>query len=93
MVNYSHQHRLYRKTLEPQVAAGGVECWRCGELIEPGEPWDLGHSDEDKSLWLGPEHRRCNRSSQARGRPTAYRRSREDPDLKGTSRTWRSRDW
>ena len=22
-----------------------VRCARCGELIEPGTPWDLGHVD------------------------------------------------
>jgi hypothetical protein len=38
-------------------------CWRCGKMIEPGEPWHLGHltpyalggSDAE----LAPEHQRC----------------------------------
>ena len=25
------------------VEAGMARCARCGELIEPGTPWDLGH--------------------------------------------------
>jgi hypothetical protein len=40
-----------------------VDCARCGERIEPGEPWDLGHDDVDRSRYTGPEHRRCNRST------------------------------
>jgi hypothetical protein len=41
------------------VAGGYVACSRCGLLIEPGTPWDLGHPDSGSSG--GPEHRRCNR--------------------------------
>jgi hypothetical protein len=45
---------------------GRVHCARCGELIAPGAPWDLGHSDEDRSVWSGPGHRRCHRATAAR---------------------------
>jgi len=40
-------------------------CSRCGEPIELGEAWDLGHDDDD---WTrsGPEHERCNRATAAR---------------------------
>ena len=54
-------HRLTRKALVPVVAAGGVNCVRCGEPIEPGTPWDLGHDDHDPSVHSGPEHAKCNR--------------------------------
>jgi hypothetical protein len=31
--------------------------------ILPGQDWDLGHDDYDRSRYTGPEHRRCNRQT------------------------------
>jgi hypothetical protein len=46
------------------VEAGMVRCARCGELIKPGEPFDLGHVDgSGKTLYSGIEHRKCNRAT------------------------------
>ena len=55
-------HRKLRKEFAPMVAAGLVNCARCGELIEPGTPWDLGHADDGLD-YNGPEHAYCNRSA------------------------------
>ena len=63
---YGERHRALRARFEPAVAAGLARCVRCGEPIGPGEPWDLGHMDDDRSRWSGPEHASCNRSSAGR---------------------------
>ena len=71
-------HRLGRKALKPAVATGLVRCargerckfreWVDGELvggfIRLGQPWDLGHRDEESVG--GPEHRECNRGAPSR---------------------------
>ena len=63
---YGHHHQQLRKRLAPLVAAGLARCARCGEAIKPGEPWDLGHDDLDRSLYKGAEHARCNRVTNRR---------------------------
>jgi hypothetical protein len=65
---YGSRHRTRRAAVAPLVAAGAVDCWRCGKRIEVGEPWDLGHSDADRSRYRGPEHAYCNRAAAARRR-------------------------
>jgi len=71
---YGAKHQALRKAWERKVAAGGVGCARCGLEIAPGEPWDLGHVDGDRTQHSGPEHRRCNRATA--GRETVRRQSR-----------------
>jgi hypothetical protein len=58
---YDATHRKLRKAWEPDVAEGIVDCAKCGRLIIPGTPWDLGHTD-DRTDWTGPEHAACNRA-------------------------------
>jgi hypothetical protein len=60
---YGRRHREARALFEPMVAAGLARCARCGELIEPGAAWDLGHDDVYPELHSGPEHPRCNRAA------------------------------
>lgn len=61
---YGTEHDRLRREWAPKVATGNVRCWRCGRYIAPGEAWDLGHHDEDRSRYRGPEHaNQCNRSA------------------------------
>jgi hypothetical protein len=52
-------------TFRPLVASGLALCARCGLSIAPGAAWDLGHT-EDRSVYSGPEHRKCNQLAGAR---------------------------
>jgi hypothetical protein len=62
---YGRRHRKIRDQVAKLVARGDAVCWRCGLPILPGMLWDLGHSDIDRLVYMGPEHQRCNRSSAA----------------------------
>ena len=64
--DYCAHHIALRKAWEPVVLAGQASCWRCGKPIEPGQWWDLGHDDHDRTLYRGPECRPCNRSTSGR---------------------------
>ena len=64
---YGGAHRALRKRLAPLVASGQMRCARCGEVILPGTPFDLGHADGDRTRYHGLEHAACNRGA-ARGR-------------------------
>jgi hypothetical protein len=63
---YGAEHQKLRRRLAPQVEAGLVNCWRCGDPIRPGEAWDLGHDDHDRRRYRGPEHVGCNRATASR---------------------------
>lgn len=75
---YDERHRRLRRRWAREIALGGVHCARgpqclerdrpTGTLILPGESWDLGHDDHDRSRYNGPEHRRCNRATASRDR-------------------------
>jgi hypothetical protein len=56
---YTNAHVARRRQLEPLVATGQARCSRCGQPIEPGQPWHLDHRD-DRSGYLGPSHATCN---------------------------------
>lgn len=47
---YGHRHQSLRKQWRRLVDMGAVVCARCGFPIVPGEPWDLGHDDHDRSV-------------------------------------------
>jgi hypothetical protein len=80
-------HRRRRKELEPVVARGLTPCARCGELIRPGEPWDLDHLDGGVG-YRGPSHARCNRAT------SRHRVEREQKRAAGVSqKRLTSREW
>jgi hypothetical protein len=61
-----HHHRQVRRRWKQVVDQGKCLCWRCGRLIEPGTPWDLGHVDGSRTQYAGPEHAKCNRGAPRR---------------------------
>jgi len=65
---YGGLHQKLRAQAKVLVDAGAAVCWRCGLGINPGEPFDLGHDDHDRTAYRGPEHRRCNRATNGRGK-------------------------
>jgi len=81
---YGRAHQLLRSEWKKKVDAGGVNCARCGDRIEPGSPWDLGHDDEDRTRYWGPEHRRCNRQTGTH----RVQRERGSEEKRPLSRVW-----
>ena len=63
---YDAQHDAERARWVPLVATGMVRCWRCRDHIAADQPFDLGHDDEDRSVYRGPEHVSCNRATSTR---------------------------
>jgi hypothetical protein len=69
---YGAKHRRLRADWQSRIDAGErVVCWRCDEagephLILPGEPFDLGHDDLDRTKWRGPECPSGNRATAGR---------------------------
>jgi hypothetical protein len=83
---YGTAHQLRRKQWAPFVAAGMVNCARCGQRIKRGEAFDLGHVDgSGYDRWSGPEHRLSKDCPAGGNRATA--RHRYEHRLK------RSRQW
>ena len=63
---YGPEHDRLRAQWKPKVETGNVRCARCRRFINPGDAWDLGHDDEDRSKYTGPEHQACNRATAGR---------------------------
>lgn len=85
---YGVAHQAERARWAPKVDAGQVDCARCGEPIIPGRPWDLGHDDNDRSVYQGPEHRHCNREAGGRNGAAVSNAKRGLQPVVRTSRDW-----
>ena len=63
---YGEAHKARRRREARRIKAGGAICWRCTKPIDPDTPsdqWDLGHDDNDRTKYMGPEHVSCNRAT------------------------------
>lgn len=66
---YGAPHQALRQAWRTRIDSGEpVACWRCGERIDPGSTFDLGHDDSDRSVTRGPEHVACNRATNSHDR-------------------------
>jgi hypothetical protein len=72
---YGSAHKKLRKEWAKVVASGLATCARCNDPITVGQPWDLGHDDLDRSKYVGPEHRRCNRQTSTHRKQQGVSRS------------------
>ncbi|WP_374107425.1 endonuclease domain-containing protein [Nocardioides sp. cx-169] len=63
---YGADHEARRAEWAPIVAQGGVQCWRCREVLDPALPWHLGHDDHDRTKYRGPECVPCNTATAGR---------------------------
>lgn len=62
---YGSKHKAMRADWAKHVATGLIPCAKCGNPIESGQAWDLGHAD-NRSEYTGPEHAACNRADGGR---------------------------
>ena len=60
---YDSAHRRLRAAWQALIDRGEVvHCARCGALIT-GTSWQLGHDDNDRTKYNGPECASCNASA------------------------------
>jgi len=85
---YGTAHQKLRAQVAILVASGEAVCWRCRRPIWPGSDWDLGHSDWDRSQYMGPEHQRCNRAAAARKGNRSRKRTKVRRKVMNASREW-----
>lgn len=63
---YDAVHDRLRARYQADMDAGaGYRCWRCGAAIDP-DAWTLGHCDDDRSRYHGPECPSCQYATSGR---------------------------
>ena len=63
--DYGARHKAVRAEYARAMEGGFVFlCPRCDLAVDPQLPWDLDHTD-DRTGYLGPAHRTCNRRAAA----------------------------
>ena len=63
---YGAAHDRLRADYQRRMDRGETfECWRCGDDINP-ERWTLGHCDDDRSVYHGPECPPCDYATNGR---------------------------
>ena len=65
---YNAAHDQLRRQYQRRMDRGEpFTCWRCTDPIDP-EHWHLGHDDNDRAKYRGPECPACNLASRTTGR-------------------------
>ena len=63
---YNKRHVKLRSQWQRRLDSGEhVTCWRCGTRIDPTS-WHLGHDDDDRTVYRGPECVPCNTATASR---------------------------
>lgn len=63
---YDAPHDRLRADYQSRMDAGeAFMCWRCTRPIDPAA-WHLGHDDEDRTKYRGPECEPCNLATSSR---------------------------
>lgn len=63
---YGYRHQRLRGRLQARMDAGETfECWRCRRPIDPAN-WTLGHCDNDRTKYHGPECPPCDYATSGR---------------------------
>src|SRR5262249_8353530 len=61
---YGYAHQLKRKAALAAFKPGAL-CPRCGDEMWPDQKLHLDHADDDRNVYLGLSHARCNLSAGA----------------------------
>ena len=63
---YGTTHQRIRNAWQRKLDHGErITCWRCGTPIDPSS-WHLGHDDNDRTKYRGPECVPCNTATTSR---------------------------